>query len=138
MRASVFREIVAHARRATPDECCGLLVGTGTRIEMAHAARNLRRSPTRYLVDPADHFAAIRSARKAGLAVVGTYHEHPASAALPSPRDEREATAPGFLYLIVILVTNETRGFRLVDGMMAGVRVRVVRESGSSGCAGGA
>ncbi len=45
IRASVLRDIAAHARRAAPDECCGLLVGTGARIESAHAARNLRRSP---------------------------------------------------------------------------------------------
>ena len=124
--ASVLHDIAAHARRAAPDECCGLLVGTGARIESAHPARNLRRSPTRYLVDPADHFAAIRSARQAGLAVVGAYHSHPASAASPSPTDEREATDPDFLYLIVSLVTAETRGFRLVDGQMKGVRLRVV------------
>ena len=126
VRGSVLRAIVAHARRAAPDECCGLLVGTGTRIESAHVARNLLRSPSRYLVDPADHFAAIRSGRKAGLAVVGAYHSHPASAASPSPRDEREATDPDFLYLIVSLVTAQTRGFRLVRGRMEKVPLRVV------------
>ena len=128
VRASVLRNIAAHARRAAPDECCGLLVGTGARIESSHAARNLRRSPTRYLVDPADHFAAIRSGRKAGLAVVGAYHSHPATAAAPSRRDESEATDPDFLYLIVSLVTAQTRGFRLVDGRMREVPVRVVAD----------
>ena len=68
VRASVLRDIAAHARQAAPDECCGLLIGTGARVESAHPALNLHRSPTRYLVDPADHFAAIRSARQAGLA----------------------------------------------------------------------
>ena len=126
--ASVLGDIVAHARRAAPDECCGLLVGTGARIESAHAARNLRRSPTRYLVDPADHFAAIRSGRTAGLTVVGAYHSHPASAALPSPRDEREATDPDFLYVIVSLATAQTRGFRLVDERMEEVPLRFVSD----------
>ncbi len=129
VRASVLRDIAAHARRAAPDECCGLLVGTDSRIESSHAASNLRRSSTRYLVDPADHFAAIRSGRKAGLAVVGAYHSHPASAASPSPTDEREATDPEFLYLIVSLVTAQTRAFRLVDGRMEEVPLRVVSEA---------
>ena len=128
VRASVLSDIVAHARAAAPDECCGLLVGTGARIESAHAARNLRRSPTRYLVDPADHFAAIRSGRKVGLGVVGAYHSHPASAASPSPRDEREATDTDFLYLIVSLATAQTRAFRLVEGRMEEVPLRVVSD----------
>ena len=129
VRASVLGDIAAHARAAAPDECCGLLVGTGARIESAHAARNLRRSPTRYLIDPADHFAAIRSGRKAGLAVVGAYHSHPASAASPSPRDEREATGSDFLYLIVSLVTAQTRVFRLVDGRMEEVPLQVLADA---------
>ena len=126
--ASALSAIDAHARGAAPDECCGLLVGRGARIELAHAARNLHRSPTRYLVDPADHFAAIRSGREAGLTVVGAYHSHPTSAAAPSPSDEREATDPGFLYLIVSLVTAETRAFRLVEARMQEVPLRVVSD----------
>ena len=61
-----------------------------------------------------------------GLRVVGAYHSHPASVALPSPRDEQEATDPDFLYLIVSLVTVETRAFRLLDGRMEGVELRVL------------
>ena len=129
VRASVLGDIAAHSWAVAPDECCGLLVGTGARIESAHAARNLRRSPPRYLIDPADHFAAIRSGRKAGLAVVGAYHSHPASAASPSPRDEREATGSDFLYLIVSLVTAKTRAFRLVDGRMEEVPLQVVADA---------
>jgi len=120
VRARVLREIIAHARRAAPDECCRLLVGTDASIELTHTARNLRRSPSRYLIDPADHFAAIRSARQMGLKVVGAYHAHPASTASASPRDEQEATDPDCLYLIVALVTAETRAFRRRGGQMRG------------------
>jgi proteasome lid subunit RPN8/RPN11 len=129
VRGTVFGDIVTHARRAAPEECCGLLIGSRTHIESAHPARNLCRSPTRYLVDPADHFAAIRSSRQAGLAVVGAYHSHPASGALASPTDEDEATGPNFLYLIVSLLTTETRGFRLVNGRMQGVMLREVPDA---------
>ena len=132
VRVAVLRDIVAHARRAAPDECCGLLIGTDACIESAHPAGNLRRSATLYLVDPADHFAAIRSARQAGLTVVGAYHSHPTSPASPSPRDEREATDSDFLYLIVSLVTTQTQAFRVADGRMKWVPLRVVPGSGTS------
>jgi len=79
-------------------------------------------------VDPADHFAAIRSAREAGLVVVGGYHSHPTSPAAPSARDVREATDPDSLFLIVSLLTTETRRFRLVDGRLEEVRLRVLLE----------
>jgi len=121
--AAVVRDLFAHAARDTPDECCGLLIGTAERIHTSYPARNLRRSPTRFLIDPADHFAAIRSARDRGLSVVGAYHSHPASAPVPSPTDEAEATAREFLYLIVSPATGGLGGFRLVNTGLQPVRL---------------
>ncbi len=126
--ASVLRDIVAHARRTAPEECCGLLLGsagntgsTGSPLDVEDAdvqvegsvpARNLRRSPTRYLVDPADHFAAIRTARQQGRAVIGAYHSHPAGPPDASATDEREASDTDFLYVIVSVATGAAKVFR--------------------------
>ncbi len=95
----VLDAIVAHALDEAPRECCGLLMGTGRRIVRAVRARNARRGTTRYLVDVADHFDAVRTARSEGLSIVGAYHSHPVSPPVPSNRDVREAV-DGFLYLI--------------------------------------
>jgi hypothetical protein len=81
----VLDEVVAHARAEAPRECCGLLIGRAGEIERAFPARNARRGTTRYLIDPRDHFAAIKAAREAGAGVVGYYHSHPSTAPQPSP-----------------------------------------------------
>lgn len=99
--AAVLDEIATHARATLPDECCGLLVGRPSWIVRAVPARNLTPSPTRYQIDPADHFAAIRAARADGLAVVGAYHSHPGARPVPSGRDLADACFPDFVYLIV-------------------------------------
>lgn len=98
--AGVIALVRRHAAEASPQECCGLLIGTPDRIVHAHRARNVHASTTRYLIDPADHFAAIRQAREAGLDVIGAYHSHPASPPVPSATDLDEAL-PSFFYLIV-------------------------------------
>jgi proteasome lid subunit RPN8/RPN11 len=96
--------IVTHARQTAPDECCGLLLGQGDAIVDAVRAQNLAGEPAvRFLIDPADHFAARRTARERGLEVVGFYHSHPNSPAEPSERDLAEFTYAGHLYLIVSL-----------------------------------
>jgi proteasome lid subunit RPN8/RPN11 len=86
---------------------------------MAWAAANGADTPdTRYDVDPADHFAAVRHARSVGLAVVGAYHSHPRSAPEPSERDRAEAWAE-LVYLIAGPVPDEgwaVRAYCLVDG----------------------
>jgi proteasome lid subunit RPN8/RPN11 len=111
----VVDAVIAHAREAAPAECCGLLVGRGDEIVAAVRARNIASEPTRFLIDPHDHIDGRRDARRRGLEVVGFYHSHPRSAAVPSETDVAEATYTGHLYLIVSLAgdTAETRLFRL-------------------------
>lgn len=93
--------VVAHAREAVPNECCGLLVGTQDAIVAAVRSANLAEEPSRFLIDPRDHIRARREARARGLEVVGFYHSHPFSSAEPSATDLGEASYANHLYLIV-------------------------------------
>ena len=111
--------MVAHARAEAPRECCGLLIGKGESVVRSVRARNLDAQATRYLIDPEDHFAAIRSARAEGLEVIGAYHSHPSSAPVPSATDIAEANSGSdFLYVIVSLVNEDVRAYRIDAGVL--------------------
>jgi proteasome lid subunit RPN8/RPN11 len=116
-------DMLAHARETAPDECCGLLVGRRGFIERNIRAKNLQASPTRYSIDPADHFAAIHDARSRGQSVIGAYHSHPATPAIPSESDLSEAAGGAdFLYVIVSLFERgDVRAYRLRRGAMVEV-----------------
>ena len=118
IRRAAADAIVDHARADAPLECCGLLVGSPNSVEEACRAANTRNSPVAFMVDPAAHFAAIRRARAAGLAVVGAYHSHPRSPAMPSPTDIRESADSELVHLIVSLAGPEPvlRAFRIRGG----------------------
>jgi len=126
---SALEEMLAHAESAAPNECCGLLIGSAARVEHAARARNLCESPTRFRVDPAAHFGAIKAARAEGATVVGVYHSHPSSAPVPSDRDLAEAAYPEYLYVIVVPGgpdrSREARAFRLVEGQFKPVELRI-------------
>jgi proteasome lid subunit RPN8/RPN11 len=108
----VIDEMVVHARDEVPNECCGLLVGDRHAIERSIRARNREATPTRYLIDPEDHFAAIHGARTTGKRVVGAYHSHPASAPIPSASDIAEASGGSdFIYVIVSLQSPDAELF---------------------------
>jgi proteasome lid subunit RPN8/RPN11 len=138
LAAAVLERVVERAREAAPDECCGLLIGSAGRVVEAVAARNIAEHPgTRFLIDPKDHVAALREARRRGLDVVGFYHSHPRSAATPSETDAAEATYPDFLSLIVGLghqgaVGSEgpdVRLYRFSGGTFVPVRFVTSREA---------
>lgn len=127
--ADAHAAIVAHAVRESPAECCGLLIGAADRIDVAHQARNASATPrTRFVVEPEDHFAAIRRARASGRQVIGVYHSHPAGPARPSPTDLAEATYAEYVYLIAGFEGDrfDLRAFRLVDGAFEELTLRIV------------
>ena len=119
IRQAAVKEIKKHALDDLPMECCGLLIGTSKIIERAVPAENILASESRYLVNPADHFTALRVARSKGLSVIGAYHSHPKGPAGPSSIDLREASYKEFLYVIVFPgvdeVSTQLNGFRIID-----------------------
>ena len=131
-RVSLHRAIrlalMADARRAAPAECCGLLLGSGRRIQYAVSMSNVARSPRRYRVDDRAHLGVRRWLRQMSppLEILGVYHSHPASAALPSPTDLAEAHYPEWLYVIVGLAGTRprVRGFRIRGRIATEVRLR--------------
>lgn len=117
IRKAAFDAVVEQAREAAPAECCGMLLGSRGSIVEAAAARNLSPDANRFLVDPVDHIRVRREGRARGLDVIGFYHSHPHSPAVPSATDLAEAAYPDHLSLIVCPTEPpEVRLFELRDG----------------------
>lgn len=98
-----LKAIADAAEAAYPNECCGLLVGTGrrpVRVTRIVPAANLA-GRNRFELDPRVRLAAERSLRGTAERVVGHYHSHPDGSALPSPTDLAEAWEPELIWLIV-------------------------------------
>ncbi len=110
------------AQAQAPLECCGLLEGlsNGEQAHVAalHPAANLAASAQRFEINPADHFAAQKSARAHGRAIIGCYHSHPGGAAQPSAADLAGAQQDGFLWLIAN--GSELNAFVYRDGEFLG------------------
>ena len=114
--AAVKRAIVAHAREDAPRECCGFLVGRGTRVMFALPMKNSDPRPnTGFQIDPAEHVAARRVLRHMApaLEIVGVYHSHPQGPATPSPRDIAESHYPDWLFVIVGAKGRSVRAYRI-------------------------
>lgn len=118
IRSSVISEISEHALESVPAESCGL-VGAGDDgvISRCYRTRNDEdsKAAVRYFMNPADQFAAMRSAEGDGLEIVGAYHSHVQSPAYPSPTDIGLAQYPEWIWLIVSLAEDppEVRAFEI-------------------------
>jgi proteasome lid subunit RPN8/RPN11 len=129
----VIADMIAHAHEQAPRECCGLLIGKGDEVKRSVRTRNLEPRATRYLIDPEDHFAAIRAARSEGREVIGAYHSHPASAPVPSPTDIAEANSGSdFIYVIVSPVSDDVAAYQVQDGAVVRIRLQAGGPSSSA------
>lgn len=87
----LLEEVIDHARREQPLECCGLLAGhiadgigtVTTRFELGNDAA----SATEYQSNARDMLFAFRAMRERGLELLAIYHSHPTSDPVPSRRD---------------------------------------------------
>lgn len=126
-------EIVAHSRDDLPNECCGLIGGTtdgeGEMISV-HRARNAAATWLRYEVHPADQFRIMERIDESGEELVGIYHSHTKSEAVPSQTDVNLADGwPDPLYLICSLEHAEdpvVRAFAITGGAAEEVELDVV------------
>ncbi|WP_435196079.1 desampylase [Natronomonas sp. EA1] len=101
---AVYDDIVAHAREGAPEEVCGVLGGEGREVTTVKRAENVAATPeTRYELAPAEQLSLLRAIEDAGEEVVGFYHSHPRGPRAPSETDERLATWPDHVYLILAL-----------------------------------
>jgi [CysO sulfur-carrier protein]-S-L-cysteine hydrolase len=119
LRNAQLEEIFAHARQATPFECCGLIGGTNNRAKSIHRLRNIAGNPeTTYEAAPEELFAAQRQMRERGEQLLAIYHSHPrATEPVPSETDVRLAYYPAAIYLIIGLGEAKPimRGFRISE-----------------------
>jgi proteasome lid subunit RPN8/RPN11 len=100
-------QIRAHGVSDYPYECCGLLLGRfgpdGKIVTETYPISNAREESAkrnRFLITPEELMKGERYARDHDLEVVGFYHSHPDSPAVPSQYDLEHAW-PTYSYIIV-------------------------------------
>lgn len=120
---ALWEGMLRHATEASPQECCGLLLGDPGCIREIVPTPNVAADPVRrFEVDPGAHFAAVRRARTAGLEVVGAYHSHPKGSSVPSETDRAQALEDAsFLHLIVSPQEQAIAAYSLITGNFVAV-----------------
>jgi proteasome lid subunit RPN8/RPN11 len=96
-------EMIAHAREEAPQEACGMLAGKAGRVLRLYRARNADQSPKSFRLDPEQQYRILVDIEDRGLDLVGIYHSHPSSPALPSPTDVERAYDPETIHVLISL-----------------------------------
>ena len=104
--------MVAHARSAYPNECCGAMLGEidGDRkivrvsIQLENAFEGAQGA--RYELRPADLMAADKAARERKMDLIGIYHSHPDCDAYFSKTDLQNS-CPWYSFVVLSVQKGE-------------------------------
>jgi proteasome lid subunit RPN8/RPN11 len=126
---SLLDEIVEHAVRDAPNECCGVVASRAGAATAVHATENLAASPFRFEIDGLTLMRLIDAIEDAGEELVAIYHSHTRSAPYPSQTDVNFAALwPGVEWLIVGVskaAEPEVRSYLIADGAIAEAELEV-------------
>lgn len=111
-------EIEQAARKAYPQEACGLLVGRDETVTRVAVSPNVSENDKAdsFEVDPALRFRLMRDLDGTNESIIGHFHSHPDHPALPSDRDLAQAYEPKMIWFITGLTkanVTETRAHRI-------------------------
>jgi proteasome lid subunit RPN8/RPN11 len=112
IEAEPWAEMVAHARKTYPNECCGAMLGSaddGTKL--VRAALPLENAyggaqATRYELRPEDLLAADKAARERDMDLIGIYHSHPDCDAYFSATDLKNS-CPWYSFVVLSIQKGE-------------------------------
>lgn len=140
---AIVEAITAQARAESPNEACGLVIGSAAAASGGialryEACRNSAASPVRYTVHPDDLYRLIVATDDTDEVFWAIVHSHVTSPAVPSPTDIELAFYPDALYFLVSLAEDQTgavraavtgasslRAWRILSGVVHEVVVEV-------------
>jgi len=103
--------MVAHAREAYPNECCGAMLGVHRSDKHVRAAMRLENAfqgaqAAHYELRPADLLAADKAARERNMDLIGIYHSHPDCDAYFSKTDLQNS-CPWYSFVVLSIQKGE-------------------------------
>jgi proteasome lid subunit RPN8/RPN11 len=128
---ALLDDIVAHAVRDAPNECCGLVVGRDGTATAARALENLAASPCRFDIDGRE-LISFAFADEGDEQLTAIYHSHTRSEPYPSQTDVNFAAGwPGVEWLIVGVPKNKddapaVRSYLIENGEIREVELEVL------------
>ena len=109
----VSEQMALAAKKAYPNECCGILVGKKSEkgeieiTEIREASNQFQgQKSVHFQIDPLFIYRLEQELEARGLEIVGVYHSHPDSPAILSKEDEKYMV-PGLEYVIMSVQNGE-------------------------------
>ena len=121
-------ELVTHAIERQPSESCAMLHGTKVdgiwNVEEIFLTQNIDNSQTNFTISPEELLKGYQLAEKMHLELVGVFHSHPNSDAIPSSTDKKFMQNNPVPWIIFSCVNNSLKAY-LLDSDVIEIPIKI-------------
>jgi proteasome lid subunit RPN8/RPN11 len=112
---SIYQQMVEHAKKESPLECCGILGGKNYAVQKAFELQNVDQSSVRYAMAPQEQLKVFEEMEKDAMEMVAIYHSHTHTIPFPSETDVKLAFYPEISSIIISLKEKDpvVKAFRI-------------------------
>ena len=109
--------LIQHSEKAGVAESCAMLLGTHNdqqwNVKEVFLTNNMEQSETNFTISPEELLHGHQLAEKKQLELVGVFHSHPNSSAIPSDTDKKFMKGNPVPWIIHSVMNNDIAAFVL-------------------------
>ena len=121
-------DLVAHAIEQQPSESCAMLLGEkidgAWNVKEIFLTQNMDNSQTNFTISPEELLKGYQLAEKMHLELVGVFHSHPNSDAVPSSTDKKFMQNNPVPWIIFSCVNNSLKAY-LLDSDVIEIPIKI-------------
>jgi len=121
-------KLVTHAISEQPSESCAKLfgkkIGDNWNVKEVFLTQNIDDSQTNFTISPEELLKGYQIAEKNQLEVVGIFHSHPNSDAIPSNTDKKFMQNNPVPWIIFSGVNNDLKAY-LLDSTIIEIQIKI-------------
>lgn len=129
LRKKDLEVLLKHAKDCEPNEACAVLYGKSedkeSKVSEIRLAKNIDQSPVNFTIAPEELIDIYKEAEKKGLEIVGIFHSHPSSSAIPSGTDQRFMALNPTVWVISSGVEKNVFAYKL-DSKIEKVEINLI------------
>ena len=111
------KTLTEHAENEKPNESCAILYGDIKNethiVKEAWLTENIEKSPVEFTLSPEQTLEMHEKEKETGLQIIGIFHSHPNSQAIPSSTDKRFMENNRYVWIIYSGINKEFKAYLL-------------------------
>ena len=105
--------LTEHAENEKPNESCAILYGENNTVKKIWITENIEKSPVEFTLSPEQNYEMYQKEDELGLRIIGIFHSHPNSQAIPSSTDKKFMQNNPYIWMIYSGINKDIKAYVL-------------------------